>query len=100
MLAAAMMALTALPAQAGEITQAGPGCLDRSYAEKLFTHRDVTRDPAAAGAMIDDGIRSGSCRVFKIGEQVEIESKSTFGLSCVKPTGSGRCFWVSPTMAE
>jgi hypothetical protein len=88
----------ASPASAAEIVRAGPGCADKSLAEKMFLARDLHHDTEAYLSLFSHGMASGICRGFPLGKHVEVDESSTFDLSCVRTDGDHECFWVLPSM--
>lgn len=87
-------------AVAAEIVRAGPGCVERGLAERLYTLRDVETDLLAFGALLDPALATGECRTFLIGKEVRVETVESFGLACVRPEGEAVCYWLLQTMVE
>lgn len=93
-LAAMALATPAVAAYDDIIRRPTTGCTDRAAMVRVRDLR-LQRDPAAADALLADGLNSGSCRPFEPGEPVVVEDGDILaGLSKVHTLGDPTPFWV------
>ena len=81
------------------ITKVALGCKDLSLYENIEMHA-VAKSVSAYATLVADGIKSGKCRFWKVGDRVVL--KELFQIyECLAPAGPHEgCYWTIMNAGE